>query len=123
MGQKNHEEILTLELTKEEVLMLQVLTEHHGGGYKWEIGIFERLRAKALEAYKKPTLSKENFLKQLEEERAYWGGLGLEFEERMVRAKSHELHFLYKVEGADNQLTYAEDEESNVFVCRGGEYV
>lgn len=123
MEQKDHEETFTLKLTKEEVLMLQVLTEHHGGGYKWEIGIFERLRVKALEAYKKPALNKKDFLKQLEEERAYWGGLGLEFEERMVRAKSHELHFLYKVEGADNQLTYDEDEGPNGSVYRGGAYV
>lgn len=114
MGQKDHEEAITLELTIEEVLMLQVITEHHDGGYKWEIGIFERLRAKALGAYQKPKLSNEDFQKLLKDEGEYCQGLGLEFEERMVRAKSHELHFLYKVEG--------ENKKNNGFVCRGGAY-
>lgn len=120
MKNPSAEETITLNLTKAEVLLLQERVEYIGGGYAWQIGIAQRLKAKALEAYRKPTLSQADFLAQLKLERDEWRGI--EVEERMVRAKSHELRFFYRVEGEDDgpvceEEDYADDD--NEFVYNG----
>lgn len=93
-------ETITLELTKEEVLMIQELTESIDCGYQWMVNIAEDLRTKALQAYQKPRLSQQEYQIRLENERKKWQGMPAEV--FMMQAEKCELNFFYDVEGADD---------------------
>lgn len=92
-------ETITLELTEEEMIVLQELASDIDGGYAWMIGIGERLRAKALAAYRKPTISREEFFERLENTRKRWQGTLAE--DSMVEAEKVRLRFFYRIEGEE----------------------
>ena len=87
---------ITLELTKAEVLMLQELTEDVECDDSWKQDVIESLRGKALRAYAKPIISREEYLRRLEITREMWRGEIIE--ELMVRAAKREMRFLYELE-------------------------
>ena len=89
-------QVITLQLTVGEVLMLQELTEDIDTGYEWMHELTENLRKKALAAYRKPLLDQDDYADMLEHERKMWQGEPIEA--YMVRAKQKELDFLYEVE-------------------------
>lgn len=96
--EKTSEEI-TLSLTAEEIIMLQELTEDTECAYEWLVKIAESLRAKAMAAYQKPRMSREEFKKNLKEVQVRhlkYGGVEQSLE--MVTAKAIELKYRYEVE-------------------------
>lgn len=95
-GAGEAKETITLELTKCEVLMLQELTEDTEHFYKWQEEIAASLREKALDAYEKPYMDATDYADLVDSTRKLWQGESVQ--EEMVRAKQHELEFLYDVE-------------------------
>ena len=93
------EDKIVLELTKSEVLMLQELTEDMEYGYVWIRQIADSLREKALAAYQKPTISREDYRKQMEATEQLWKGEPAEW--FMIHAKKREIRFFNKLEGED----------------------
>lgn len=92
-----------LELTKDEVLMLQELVDTRclEGGYQWMLNIAERLEKKAKAAYSKPRMSREEFEKAVAEDYEKWVNPPCAMPEVaffMKRAKEAELRFYYDVE-------------------------
>lgn len=65
---------ITLELTIDEVLMLQELTEDVEPGYQWWMDIAKSLREKALQAYQKPKITAEEYHACVEKVREFWKG-------------------------------------------------
>lgn len=97
------EEKFVLELSKDEVLMLQELADTRclESEYQWMFDIAEGLEKKAKAAYSKPRMSHEDFEKAAEEEYTRWNNMpdavpGIGF--HMSSAKRAELRFYYDVE-------------------------
>ena len=96
--EKTSEEI-TLSLTAEEIIMLQELTEDTECAYEWLVKIAESLRAKAMAAYQKPRMSREEFnknLKEVQDRHLKYGDA--DQAAAMVRAKRVEMKYRYEVE-------------------------
>lgn len=97
------EEKFILELTKDEVLMLQEMAGERllEGYYKWMRDVAEGLETKAKNAYSKPHMSREEFEKAVTEEYEKWTNPPRAMPEVaffMKRAKEMELRFYYDVE-------------------------
>lgn len=92
-------ETITLELTAEEVIVLQELASDLNSGYAWLIGIGERIREKALAAYRKPAISREEYYENLANTRKRWEGSLAE--DSMVEEERTRLRFFYKIEGEE----------------------
>lgn len=90
---------ITMEFTKEEILMLQELTEDAGCGLAWMQKIADGLHERLSEAYSKPSISKKVYDCAVEQERGKWKGTGLEAD--MVNAERIFLEFFYTVEDED----------------------
>lgn len=86
---------ITLELTRGEVLMLQELTEDTECDYTWMQELCYSLRVKALKAYEKPVISKEEYQERIAFEKEFWQDEAVK--NAMVRAKEHVLRFYYKL--------------------------
>lgn len=100
MAKNNVDKLYTMQLTKEEVLMLQqslegerktVLTE-----YSWEAKIRDSLEAKAGALYQKPHMSQWDHDKYVEKERTKWPDA--ELGRHLANAESVRLHFYYKID-------------------------
>lgn len=97
------EEKFILELTKDELLMLQEMAGVKAlkGYYKWMRDVADDLEAKVKEAYSKPRMSREEFEKAVTEEYEKWVNPPCAMPEVaffMKRAKEVELRFYYDVE-------------------------
>lgn len=101
------EEKFILELTKDEVLMLQELadTSCSDFGYQWLAVIAERLETKAKKAYSKPHMSQAEFKEKLDAERAFWKKTCVSDDavESMALVEECRLRFYYDVEEVDEQ--------------------
>lgn len=82
---------ITLELTVDEVIMLQELTEDMDAGYKWMVDIAASLRKKALQAYQKPKITEEEYRARVEKTRELWKGEPAEG--FMVHSEKHRIKF------------------------------
>lgn len=100
MEKNKVDKLYTMQLTKEEVLMLQqslegerktVLTE-----YSWEAKIRDSLEAKAGALYQKPHMSQWDHDKYVEKERTKWPDA--ELGRHLANAESVRLHFYYKID-------------------------
>lgn len=100
MEEKSTMENITLELTISEVLLLQELTEDMDCGYTWIMEIAKSLRTKVMEAYQKPTISKEDYESRMETIRQLWKGNLVE--RLMLEAEERRIHFYYEQE-RDNE--------------------
>lgn len=87
---------ITMEFTREEILMLQELTEDADCGLAWmqkiADGLYERLAA----VYSKPAMRKDVYDRAIAQERGKWKGTGLEA--NMMTAEATRLNFFYRVE-------------------------
>lgn len=90
---------ITMEFTREEILMLQELTEDADCGLAWMQKIADGLHERLSEAYSKPSISKKVYDRAIEQERGKWKGTGLEAD--MVNAERIFLEFFYTVEDED----------------------
>ena len=95
--EKTSEEI-TLSLTAEEIIMLQELTEDTECAYEWLVKIAESLRAKAMAAYQKPRISREDYVEILQDTQERFSKYDEELASAMVMAKRVELEYRYEVE-------------------------
>ena len=111
----------SLELTKDEILILQDIVVHAPWyAYEWQQEILDDVRKKVNSAYEKPKMQKAEFDKRIEEMRQRWENKGLATS--MMTAKENELNFYYDVvteekdenTGADIRL----DSGSCEHVCR-----
>lgn len=93
------EEMVTLELTRGEILMLQELTSDTDCDYEWGQALADGISRKLQEAYQKPAMNAGMFRAILEAERALWKGEPVA--DRMVREKEAQIRFLYDVEEAE----------------------
>lgn len=100
MAKNKVDKLYTMQLTKEEVLMLQqslegerktVLTE-----YSWEAKIRDSLEAKAGALYQKPHMSQWDHDKYVEKERTKWPDADLG--RHLANAESVRLNFYYKID-------------------------
>lgn len=100
MAKNKVEKLYTMQLTKEEVLMLQqslegerktVLTE-----YSWEAKIRDSLEEKAGALYQKPHMSQWEHDKYVEKERTKWPDA--ELGRHLANAESVRLHFYYQID-------------------------
>lgn len=82
---------ITLELTVDEVIMLQVLTKNFEGGPKWIFNIYKSLAAKIGQAYQKPVISIEEYEKRISTVKEKWEGCVVLRE--MVRAEKSRIKF------------------------------
>lgn len=98
------EEKYTLELTRDEILMLQELTSDTEHSYIWMQKIAESLNNKAMAAYQKPTMSKEVLEQEVARERiSVYLKVGDNAANEMARAKRNELHFYYQITEENEQ--------------------
>lgn len=102
MAKNKADKLYTMQLTKEEVLMLQriikderktVLTE-----YDWEAKLRDSLETKAGELYQKPHMSQWDHDKDVERERTKWPDA--ELGRYLANAESIRLHFYYQIDEA-----------------------
>ena len=100
MAKNKVDKLYTMQLTKEEVLMLQqslegerktVLTE-----YSWEAKIRDSLEEKAGALYQKPHMSQWEHDKYVEKERTKWPDA--ELGRHLAKAESVRLHFYYQID-------------------------
>ena len=100
MAKNKVDKLYTMQLTKEEVLMLQqslegerktVLTE-----YSWEATIRDSLEAKAGALYQQPHMSQWDHDKYVEKERTKWPDA--ELGRHLANAESVRLHFYYQID-------------------------
>lgn len=90
---------ITLELTPEEVLLLQELTKNMQPGYLWMHKIGETLKEKVFKAYRKPSMSRKKYLDRLDKVKELFGTE--ELITYMLHAEKAELRFLYQIEGEE----------------------
>lgn len=86
MGEK-----ITLELTVDEVIMLQELTEDVDAGYAWMMDIAKSLREKAIQAYQRPKITVEEYRERVEKTRELWKGEPAE--DFMVHSEKYRIKF------------------------------
>lgn len=87
---------ITMEFTKDEILILQELTEDVDCSLTWMQKIADGLHERLSEAYSKPSISKKVYDRAVEQERGKWKGTGLEA--NMMTAEAARLNFFYRVE-------------------------
>lgn len=95
------EDKITLELSEDEILMLQELVKLRYGEpmRAWERKILSSLDKKASEAYEKPVMSKEERDGLISAEREQWSRLcDATMGSHMALAKRTELDFYFKTE-------------------------
>ena len=86
----------SLELTKDEILILQDIVVHAPWyAYEWQQEILDDVRKKVNGVYEKPKMQKAEFDKRIEEMRQRWENKGLATS--MMTAKENELNFYYDV--------------------------
>lgn len=90
------DEKITLELEKDEIILLQELVEEIEPGYQWRGDIAASLRKKVQAAYKKPVISREEYERQLNEMRRLFKGEPCE--ELIVHAEKIKIRFYNNVE-------------------------
>ena len=88
---------ITVEFSREEILMLQELTENADCGFEWLQQIADGLHEKLSEIYPKPVIRKDVYDRAVEQERGKWKGMP--FENIMVMGERRRLKFFYRVEG------------------------
>lgn len=87
---------ITLELTKAEVLMLQEVTAVETCCYReWMSDVHKGLREKALQAYKKPTISREEYETRMQAARDKWKAM--ELGDYMADAEKDRIRFYYEL--------------------------
>ena len=92
-------EKITIELTRDEALMLQELSEDADCGCDWMQEIADSLHKKAVSAYKKPVMSAEEYRTYIEQIRSKWRGTVIE--RLMVEAEVIRIRFFYRLEQDD----------------------
>ena len=97
---KKKERIYTMQMTQDEVLMLQrVIKEERKttyAEYTWEAKLRDSLQKKANNLYQKPKISKKDYDKAVEKERTKWPDEALG--RHLANAEKIRLEFYYDVE-------------------------
>lgn len=91
-------ETYILELSKEEIIMLQELTEDMEIGCDWMADIAQRIRMKVMKAYRKPEISEKEYNRILDEESLLWRKEPA-VQRIMRNAKGQALRFFYRIGG------------------------
>ena len=97
---KKKERIYTMQMTQDEVLMLQrVIKEERKttyAEYTWEAKLRDSLQKKANNLYQKPKISKKDYDKAVEKERTKWPDA--ELGRHLANAEAIRLNFYFDVE-------------------------
>ena len=93
-------EKVVLELTIDEVIMLQELSSYVECGSEWQDRIAESLNRKAMEAYRKPVLPEIGYHQMLQDirNRTIWPK-GAAISDELVKVEETALRFYYRIGG------------------------
>lgn len=93
--------LITLNLTVGEIIVLQELTEDMDTSSIHLEKIADTLRKKAFAAYKKPVMSQEEFQRRLADVRERWKGMPIEND--AVRNEEQYIRFYFDVEEKNDE--------------------
>lgn len=92
------EEKYILELSRDEIIMIQELSSDTDCSYVWMQQVANNLNEKAMKAYQKPVMSRAAMEQEIEKEwMHYYLKVGEAVADEMARAKRCELSFHYQI--------------------------
>lgn len=108
----NKEIVLTLNV--DEFLILQEAMTDYGndtGLYQWMCDLKQQVLLKMNQAYVKPTISKDDYIQKLREEKVLWQNSGNNMQLMMVSAEANRLRFYNNIKGNFSYFDYYNKQE------------